>query len=627
MIVPMKKAQIAVLKDDYDKVIKSLQQHGLIMVINKEGGDGNPSLELNEALKQKVDSTIKYSNRFEKKKGLFGGYKVVELEDFKNVSNETIEIVHKIEEIQNKIQEVIQEKKAIEDDILNVKIWEDLDVIPNSVKHTKYSRIYTGVVSTRNITKFTTLMSEAGFDYYTYGSSNNNTGVIAISYFQDEENLLDVLKQVEFTESKLPKLDILVKDHIENNKKKIEEIDLTISQYEDELSNLVSHNDEFKLLSDQLHSQIAINDLRYETTIRTALIEGWVRSDQLQELESAIKEGTEFYEMELNDPTDDDVVPTYTKNEHFVSQFETITDMFSKPNSKEIDPNPAMSWWYWFLFGMMMGDVGYGILILVGGLILRKLMKPKGGMLKIFNVIIYSGIPTIFWGIMFGSYFGMAPKDIFGVDLWFWFSPMEGDGAIMMLLVSIVVGALHLITGLIVKIVMCIKEKKYVEMLSKNLSWILIMVGIGMFFIYSIVGIILVGLGVLLILLFGGAHKKGIIGKFAFGLLGLYDITSYLGDLLSYSRIMALVMSSAAVAMVMNTLAGMVIGGGSIIGYIFGALIFVVGHLFNLVLGLLSAYVHDSRLQYIEFFGKFYEGGGIDFKPLSIETKYINEIK
>ena len=151
------------------------------------------------------------------------------------------------------------------------------------------------------------------------------------------------------------------------------------------------------------------------------------------------------------------------------------------------------------------------------------------------------------------------------------------------------------------------------------------MAGIGAFFINSTVGLVLVIIGVALILLFGGAHKKGIIGKFAFGLLGLYDVTSYLGDLLSYSRIMALVMSSAAVATVMNTLASMVGGGG--ISFIFSALIFVVGHIFNLVLGLLSAYVHDSRLQYIEFFGKFYEGGGVDFKPLSIETKHINEIK
>lgn len=626
MIVPMKKAHIAVLKSEYDKVIKSLQQYGVIMIINKEGGDGNPSLELNEALKQKVDNTIKFASKYEKKKGLFGNYQVVELDKFNNVSSDTIELVHKIEEEQNAIQDLLQEKKALKEEIDSITPWENLDIIPNEVKNTKHSAIFTGYIQNRHLNKFKDLMDEFGYTYEVFSQGVNGVAIIAVSYYKDKDELSENLKKIDFSESKLPGLDVLVKDHIESLKIKIKEIEDLIKSKEELLEKYASNNEEFKILSDQILSQKLINDLRYETTLNATFIEGWVRSDQLEELEKSIKEVTEIYEIELTDPLDDDVVPTYTKNEHFVSQFETITDMFSKPNSKEVDPNPVMSWWYWFLFGMMMGDVGYGILILVGGFIIKKILrpKPKSGMEKLINVITYSGIPTIFWGIMFGSYFGLTPGEITGgAFTWYWFNPM--DDPIQMLFVSIVVGALHLITGLIVKIVICFKEKSYAELLSKNLSWILIMAGIGAFFINSTVGLVLVIIGVALILLFGGAHKKGIIGKFAFGLLGLYDVTSYLGDLLSYSRIMALVMSSAAVATVMNTLASMVGGGG--ISFIFSALIFVVGHIFNLVLGLLSAYVHDSRLQYIEFFGKFYEGGGVDFKPLSIETKHINEIK
>ena len=416
---------------------------------------------------------------------------------------------------------------------------------------------------------------------------------------------------------------------------------------ETKLKELASNNEEFKILSDQILSQQAINNLRYDATDSATLIEGWVRSDQVEELEKAISDVTEFYDLVLTDPEEGETAPTYTKNEHFVSQFETVTDMFSKPSQTDVDPNPPMSWWYWFLFGMMMGDAGYGLLILIGGTILKKLMKPKGGMLKLINVITYSGIPTIFWGIVFGSYFGLGPNQITGGLLsadFCLFNPMDSTvgvlgkvsfngsmslgGAIGLLLVSIIVGALHLITGLIIKIGICIRQKSYAELLAKNLSWILIMVGIGLFFVHSLTGIIFVCIGAALIVLFGGAHKKGVVGKFAFGILGLYDVTSYLSDLLSYSRIMALVMSSGAVAMVMNTLTEKVMGEQiTFFGFIAGALVFVVGHIFNIVLGLLSAYVHDSRLQYIEFFGKFYDGGGVDFKPLSIETKYINEIK
>lgn len=376
-------------------------------------------------------------------------------------------------------------------------------------------------------------------------------------------------------------------------------------------------------MSDQILTQDAIDNVKYEKTIETIVIEGWVRIDTLEEVEKAVKEQTEYYDIEFSDPTDDEVVPTYTKNKKFVSQFETITDMFSKPNSKELDPNPVMSVWYWFLFGMMMGDAGYGIMMIVFCLILKKLMKPKGNTLKLMNIIMYSGVPTIFWGIMFGSYFGFNPQTDLGLNIWYWFNPMEDP--IKMLLVSVAIGALHLITGLVVKMIENIKDGNIIDMLAKNVSWILILLGIGAYFLNSMVGIVMVGIGVLLIILFAGHTKKSILGKALGGILGLYDVTSYMGDLLSYSRIMALAMSSAAVAVVMNTLAQMV--GGSVVGMIFAAIIFLVGHVFNLVLGLLSAYVHDSRLQYIEFYGKFYEGGGVDFKPLSIETKYIKEIK
>lgn len=624
MIVPMKKAHIVILKDDHDNVIKSLQQYGVLMIINKEGGDGNPSLELNDALQQKVESTIKFAGKFEKKKGLFGNYQVVELEKFKDVSSNTIELVYKIEETQNMIQELLQAKKAYLEEIDSIKIWSELEDVPSSIKNTKHTRIHTGFILSRNIAKFESLMVEAGCDYRIYGEGQNNKAVIVVCYYLDDEKVVEALKTVEFNESHLPNLDISVKSHIELLTDKIKKVDEEIQKLEEELKDLASNNEEFKILSDQILTQQAINDLRYDSTISTNVIEGWVRTDELEKLEKAITDVTEFYDLVLTDPEEGDVVPTYTKNEHFVSQFETITDMFSKPSVTDVDPNPIMAWWYWLIFGMMMGDVGYGLLILVGGTILKKLMKPKGGMLKLINVITYSGIPTIFWGILFGSYFGFAPGEIFG-DLftWYWFNPMNEP--ITMLLVSIVVGVLHLITGLIVKIVICFREKRYAELLAKNLSWIFILVGIGVFFLHSLTGIILAVIGVALVVLFAGAHKKGIIGKFAFGLLGLYDITAYLGDILSYSRIMALVMSSAAVAVVMNTLATMF--GGGVIGFIASALIFAVGHVFNLVLGLLSAYVHDSRLQYIEFFGKFYDGGGVDFKPLAIETKYVNEIK
>lgn len=623
MIVKMKKAKIVVLKENYDSVIKSLQKHEVIMIINNEEGISNPSLDINEGLHEKVEETIKLANKYHKKKGLFGEYQVVEYKEFEKISENTINEVNELEKLTNRINEINQIKKEISDEIESLKLWESLDTVPCDLTSTKHTSIRVGTVPNRSLDKFKDNLVNEEFEYEALPAYKGINGVIIICYKDDEVRLNDLITKFEFNDYKLPNLNCLVVDEINNKKIKLEALDNEFNQINNKIQELVKALDKYKVLSDQILTQKEINQIKALDTLKTIIIEGWVRVDTLDLLEKAVSDVTEYYDIEYTDPSTDEVVPTYTKNKKFVSQFETITDMFSKPNSKETDPNPVMSVWYWFLFGMMMGDAGYGLLMIFFCFLLKKLMKPKGNTLKLLNVIMYSGVPTIFWGIMFGSYFGFNPQTDLGLNVWYWFNPMENP--IMMLLVSVVIGALHLITGLVVKAIINIKEKNILEMLSKNLSWILILVGIGMYFLNSLVGIIMVVIGALLIIVFAGHAKKSVLGKALGGVLGLYDITSYMGDLLSYSRIMALAMSSAAVAVVMNTLAKMV--GGSAIGMIFAGLIFVVGHIFNLVLGLLSAYVHDSRLQYIEFFGKFYEGGGVDFKPLSIKTKYIKEIK
>lgn len=624
MIIPMKKAQVVVLKDDYDKVIKSLQHFGVIMIINHEEGSSNPSLEINEGLQQRVEKVIKYSKKFEEKKPLFGDYKEVEFNKFIDINKESIDQIGEIENLQSKISSLEQTSKDLKAEYDNLLPWKDLDIKMSKATSTKYAKVILGYLPLKAIEKFADFVKENGYLYQTYGVNKLGQSFLLSCYYEDEENVLEELKKNNYTSFSLPQIDSTVNDYLNNLDNKIKLNEETITNTNEELKEYAKNIDEFKLLSDQILTQEAVNNIYFNTTVETSIIEGWVREDEVKVLEKAIKNVTEDYDIEFVEPLETDKIPTYTKNPKFVSQFETITDMFSKPNSNEIDPNPVMSVWYWFLFGMMMGDVGYGALMILICYILKKLMRPKGNTLKLINVIMYSGVPTIFWGVMFGSYFGYNPNTDFGWSwFWYWFNPMNEP--IKMLIVSVAIGALHLITGLVVKGLICIKDKDIFSLLSTNLSWILIMCGIGLYFINSTAGIICALIGVALILLFNGANKKSIFGKVSSGLLGLYNVTSYMSDLLSYSRIMALAMSSAAVAMVMNTLGEMV--GGSIVGIFFAALIFVVGHLFNLVLGLLSAYVHDSRLQYIEFFGKFFEGGGVDFKPLSIQTKYINEIK
>ena len=203
------------------------------------------------------------------------------------------------------------------------------------------------------------------------------------------------------------------------------------------------------------------------------------------------------------------------------------------------------------------------------------------------------------------------------------FNPL--DDPVKMLVLTLVVGGLHILTGMIVKAVLNVKAGHPWSALFDQFSWMLILIGAGLIFISRtrLVGIVLAAVGAGIVLLTAGRAKKGIFGKITGGLVGLYGVTNYMSDILSYSRILALSLATGVVGMVMNMLAGMVRGSVPVIGLLFALLIYAVGHVFNLALSLLSAYVHDCRLQYIEFYGKFFDGGGKMFKPFSIQTKYI----
>ena len=217
--------------------------------------------------------------------------------------------------------------------------------------------------------------------------------------------------------------------------------------------------------------------------------------------------------------------------------------------------------------------------------------------------------------MIFGSYFGETWHPIL-------FAPL--DNPMAMLVFCMVIGVLHIFSGMAVKMAASIREGRFWDAIFDQLSWMMLIVGLGLLFLPQTrtAGGVLAIVGAAIVLLTAGREKKGFFGKVIGGFGGLYGITGYVSDILSYSRILALSLSSGVVGMVMNLLAGMV--QGSVIGFACSLLIYAVGHVFNLAMGLLSAYVHDSRLQYIEFFNKFYEGGGYAFRPLQINPRFVD---
>ena len=614
MIIAMKKAKIVVLKDDHESLLRSLQKQRVFMPIAKNR-DHNVA---KDPQIQRTEDSLKLIKKYEGKQSFFVDPLIVKMEDFTTIDESHLDLVEKVEFYDQEISQLKADIEILEDEIDTLLPFEGLDINLEERFNLKYAKIFTGYIPSRYLINLQELMEGIGGIVNDYGKKSIGIAVVIAIYFENLE-VMEQVRALGFTEFELPVIDGTVQDIINQQDKRIEEKKTKIAENHAHLVELANNKSKLELLTDQLLTETELKTVKPLETLETMYLEGWVRVDQVELLEQAVTEAVEIYDIEIVDPVEGELPPTATKNNWFVSSYEYVTDMFSTPRPDEVDPNPVMSPWYWFIFGMMMGDAGYGLVMIFLFAFLIKAKKPKGNSLRMYRSFIYAGVSTIFWGVMFGSYFGFEwlPHVIL--------IPMEEP--LMMLVLSLIIGGAHIITGLATRAYANFKVKKYFDALCDDISWILIIIGLGLIFIpqVSTIGIALAISGALLILVTGGRSKPSIIGKLTGGATSLYGVTGYMSDILSYSRILALSLSTAVIGMVMNMLAAML--QANTIGIILSFVVYVIGHIFNVAMGLLSSYVHDSRLQYIEFFGKFFEGGGYQFKPLSPSTKYIYEIE
>ena len=335
------------------------------------------------------------------------------------------------------------------------------------------------------------------------------------------------------------------------------------------------------------------------------------------------------------------------KNNKFAEPVESVIATYSYPDKHEADPTSIMAIFYYIFFGLMFSDAGYGIVMaLACGICLLKFKGMEQGLRRSMKMFFWCGVSTTFWGLLFGSFFGDAvsvisntffhtpPPAIPGLVVPIWFNPVTDP--MRMLMFSFLLGIIHLFTGLAINAYNCIKNKDYLAVLYDVISWYLLVGGLiiallSMEMMGNIAGFVLppvcmkIGLGMaavgaVIILFFSGRESSNPVIRLAKGAYGLYGTTSYLSDILSYSRLLALGLATGVIAQVFNQIGSMM--GDSFISLIIFIIIFVIGHGLNIGINALGAYVHTNRLQFVEFFGKFYKGGGRGFDPYKINTKH-----
>lgn len=461
-------------------------------------------------------------------------------------------------------------------------------------------------------------------------------GITYVSYIvhkSDAQKLARELSAVGFVKSPVTKYKTAADTAGQRLEEKIMEIDeetLELYKKADELAKRIG---DVELYSDseRIRESYADAKSRMANTEYTSLLTGWVPIDKIDEVSTALEKAGAAYE--LSDPEEDDDVPVLLKNNKFAESFEPVVGLYSLPKYGSYDPTMVMSIFYIIIFGLMFADVGYGLILSGACLLGLRLMKPRGSLNKFLRMFAICGASCIVMGVLFGGYFGDLPAkmavNMFGAaeeaDLSLWFNPINEP--MMFLVVSIAIGALHLVGALSVKFYILCTKGKVLDAFFDAGSWILVFLGAGIAVIgivaenaLSTVGLVLVITGYAVLIATQGRAEKSVVMKIAKGLMSLYDTISYVSDLLSYSRILSLGLASSVIASVFNLIGTM--GGLSFAGIIIFIVAVLVGHSLNIAINVLGSFVHTSRLQYIEFFGKFYEDGGRAFIPLEPSAKY-----
>ena len=622
MIVSMKKAKIVALKEEKEKLLLELQKSGLVMLIPTEEETILIDVSENDDVIERTEKSLSFLKKYQEKKDSFLARTEVSYDEFFNYDQKKMDLLLELENLEKEIALKEEENKALLEEIKLYEPWLKLEAKVEDLKSSRYTDLFVGYIGSKDEEKFLESLDALGSDYKLYGLDKEKRAIIYASYYLDKEEVDLLNKEFQFSELKFEDKG-LVKDIVKEKEKQIITNNLFIDEASKKLAKLTEDKEKLYVLSDQAATDKELKLAPRQYTLETVYLEGWVRSDKEDDLKKVLETSVSCYDLVLLDPEEGENPPTCNKNNKFVEPFQSVTNMYEVPNYKEVDPNPMMSIWFWFIFGMMMGDVGYGVVMLIGGILFLKLKKPKGMLKQIGKIITYSSIPTILFGVLYGSYFGFG-----------WFEPVFVNPVkepLTVLIFSFGVGLLHIISGLVVKMYASFKAKDYWQAILDDFPWIVLLLGLGVFAVglkiegLSKIGLIMIAASAGIITIFGGRRKQGFIRKITGGFTSLYGLVNHMSDVLSYSRLLALGLSTAIIAEVMNRLAGMV--QGSIIGIIMSVFIYIIGHIFNIGMGLLSAYVHDSRLQYIEFFGKFYEGGGYEFRPLSVQLKHVDAIK
>jgi len=532
-----------------------------------------------------------------------------------------------IDEIIDSHNDIKKERLSIENKIVQLMPYIQMKENFKDYKNTKHVVMLVGTINPVVLKDLDLFLKDCPLSFYQLGNSDGSV-IKVFSHISESFIVIKKLNELGFNKANLD-IDGSSESEIKKLNKKIAELDNEekkvlgqICAFKDELAELKIVHDYLKFC---MEKEDAEN--KFRCTQKTFVLEGYLKKEDKSKLERKLNDIKATIEFEFVEPDKNEIPPTVTRNNKIVRPFEFVTNMYSAPHYRELDPNAWIALFFSLFFGFIMADIGYGICLTLFGFIMVLKQKKNTGFKQLMNVIAIGGIFTIIFGILFGSFFGLShdslnliPKAII---------PDPITNVITLLVACLAAGVVQIMVSFLLKGILLIKRGHIAEAIFSAFAWDFFFIGLALFAL-DFAGLVN-GLSMIGIIVAGSSVAVSVIGLFiinkgfnkvskSFG--ALYGIINLFSDILSYARLFGLMLSGAIIASIVNQLSAGFFN--SFATSIIGVIILFIGHSFNLAMGALGAYIHVARLQYIEFFSRFYEGEGELFVPFGNNFSYIS---
>lgn len=647
----MKKVIIASFRDEAGELLEAIQQAGIMQVldaqravISKDQPELQGSAERPRSLEEKLEKleqVIDFLSQYaEKKTGLsavFAPRAVIDQSRFVKIVS-SANATDKLEtclRLQKKIHSLTTEIENLSAQIQHLGPWEKLTTPLDEIDRLQKTTVLAGFLSIKNTIEAEKKLSEL-LIVERIEKHNNSIACIVVCFRENTQEVHKILRGLEFEAVSFTGLKGTATELIKEYRKKLASAQEELAETEKEARKLSAEIINLQILADYCRNLLIRNKTQSASpqTEQAVILEGWVKKQDFERLKEIVGQFDASSMSEMPVGKDEDV-PVEIDNKPLFRPFEVITRLYGMPQHIEFDPTVLLTPFFVVFFGLCLGDVGYGLVLLAAMIYL--IFKIQGDK-KLLWLLLICSISTIIAGALTSSWFGDAPQQLSEKFGWtfldkarqklMWFDPLAQPMIFFKLALGL--GYFQIMTGIVAALIHNIRRKDFVSALCDRITWLVMLNSLAIFLFGRKIGLSEQAAGVfgkiaivpaVVIVLF--SQRQGPwLGRIGIGIYNLFSTVFYLGDVLSYLRIMALGMVTCGMAMSINIMAK-IASDIPYVGVIIAIMILICGHLFNTLMNTIGAFVHTIRLQFVEFFQKFLVGGGQLFEPLNKEYKYV----